>query len=412
MVTHVLNRLIYNICEVYLDDVIVYAKTEDDFVANTRQIFERIRQYKIVVHPKKIRLGVSEIEYVGHNISETGMSFTKVKTDAVFQTPLPKTEKDLKSFLGLANYFRDHIKDYSTMARPLNSYLKDYKRYHVVKWSAEMREAFESIRAAINECPKLFFLLDGPPVYLHTDASDYGIGAYLFQVRDGKDYPVAFMSRTLSDSQIAHWTTTEKEGFAIVAALQKFEHLLRDIHFTLRTDHRNLTFMNESFKGRVIRWKLAIQEFDFSVEHIPGKDNVVADHLSRDLPWKSQNEKIEELLSDFSGHPSQIVVTMLVKDIDTSMQPTHMEELMAIQSDIRLPDEIYHKIEAVHNQITGHHGVDRTLALLRDKGDIWQDMRLHVQIFIRKCVTCQCNAVAVARLPVCVFFLFYGQRNH
>ena len=114
------------------------------------------------------------------------------------------------------------------------------------------------------------------PIFLHTDASDYGIGAYLFQLKNGIEYPIAFISKALKKEQL-RWSTPEKEAYAIYYAFVKLEYLIRDVHFTLRTDHKNLTYINLENTGKVKRWKLAIQEYDFDIEHIPGHLNVVAD---------------------------------------------------------------------------------------------------------------------------------------
>ena len=133
-------------------------------------------------------------------------------------------------------------------------------------------------------------------MYLHTDAYDTGIGAYLFQLdRDGKELPIGFMSQALHDAQL-RWSTFEQEAFAIHEALKKFQYILRDVQFTLRTDHRNLLLNDSGASDKVLRWKLDIQQFDFLVEHIPGEQNIVADLYSRlcslqqssNLPFNNQ----------------------------------------------------------------------------------------------------------------------------
>ena len=161
-----------------------------------------------------------------------------------------------------------------------------------MKWTPESIKAFETIKQAINDCPKLYYMLTHLPTYLYTDASDYGIGAYLFQLEEvtlptGEiskiERPIAFASRALTAAQIKAWATPEKEAYAIVFAFQKFEHLIHDRHFILRTDHRNLTFVNTASSGRVRRWKLAIQDYDFDIEYVPGPDNIVSDAFSRQI---------------------------------------------------------------------------------------------------------------------------------
>ena len=180
MATIVLAGLIYTICEVYLDDIIVYATTEDEFVEDLTEVFKRLRKFSVKLHPEKTNLGMSSIEYVGHVIDENGLSFSDAKRDKVLQCPKPTKEKHMKSFLGVANYFRDHIRDYATIVHPLQEMIRNYDRSRLLRWSPAANKAWDDIRAAINDCPKLFFLNPQAPVFLHTDASAYGIGAYLF----------------------------------------------------------------------------------------------------------------------------------------------------------------------------------------------------------------------------------------
>ncbi len=184
---------------------------------------------------------MSSIEYVGHVIDEYGLSFSQVKREKVLDCPKPTKQKHMKSFLGVANYFRDHIRDYATIVHPLQEMIRNYTRSQMLKWSPAADKAWDDIRAAINECPKLFFLNSQAPVYLHTDASAYGIGAYLFQVVEGKPQPIAFVSKALSSQQRLKWTVPEKEAYAIYYAFQKLEYLIRDVEFTLRTDRSKKT---------------------------------------------------------------------------------------------------------------------------------------------------------------------------
>ena len=125
--------------------------------------------------------------------------------------------------------------------------LKRSSSTKTLEWSEGEVQAFLSMKQLVRECPTLNFIRvsDHPqsnpyPIFLHTDASDYGIGAYLFQLIDGKEKPIAFLSKSLSDVE-QRWSTFEKEGYAIYYSFVKFEHLIRDSFFTLRTDHRNLT---------------------------------------------------------------------------------------------------------------------------------------------------------------------------
>ena len=183
---------------------------------------------------------------------------------------------------------------------------------------------------------------------MHTDASDYGIGAYLFQLKDGVEQPIEFVSKSLAKEQL-RWSTPEKEAFAILFAFTKLEHLLRDTFFTLRTDHKNLLYINSAGSQKVQRWKLRIQEYDFQIEHIAGINNIAADFLSRLC-----SRPVEEALqSAESTNTPQI-------EVDGQIQYNPLLLLREGRED----PQITRKIASVHNSRAGHHGVERTIELL------------------------------------------------
>jgi hypothetical protein len=143
----------------------------------------------------------------------------------------------------------------------------------------EAEASFAEIKLKINACPKLFFMYGKLPIFLQTDASDYAIGSYLFQMKEGKEISIRFMSKTLV-AQI-RWSTIEKECFLMYYSLKKFADLLLGVPFLLRTDHRNLLYLNEAGSAKVTRWKIEIQNYNFRIEHIPGVENISADVFSR-----------------------------------------------------------------------------------------------------------------------------------
>ena len=159
---------------------------------------------------------------------------------------------------------------------------ENYKRGNILQWSEEASEAFIELRMAINNCPKLFWMDDTSPIFLETDASDYGFGAYLYQLVDGMEQPIGFISKSF-DERMSRWDVPQKEGYAIFYALQKWEYLLRYRRFTLRTDHDNLTRLkrDHSESNKVQRWFKCFQEFDYELIHIKGSNNKVADAFSR-----------------------------------------------------------------------------------------------------------------------------------
>ena len=178
----VLVGLIFYICELYVDDVIIHGNSEEEFLDNLRKVFERFRKFNITVNPNKTFLGMTEIEFVGHTIDEKGITFSREKIDKVLSIPEPVYGVDLKKFLGVTGYFHNHIKNYAEIASPLQKMIKAYERNKKLIWTEEGKIAFHHLKKAINDCPTLYFLDDTSPICLHTDASNYGIGGYLFKL--------------------------------------------------------------------------------------------------------------------------------------------------------------------------------------------------------------------------------------
>jgi hypothetical protein len=287
--------------------------------------------------------------------------------------------KMLQSFLRLANYFRAHVRDIHVHEKPLRQLIVNYPGTTVIQWLPPAIKAFEALKEAVWRCPALFFVDGVSPVYLHTDACDTGIGAYLFQIRDGIEQPIGFLSKSLSGAEL-NWSTFEKEGFAIFKALEHFEYILRDIKFTLRTDHRNLLYLNEKASQKVQRWKLAVQQYNFDVEHIPGIDNVVADLYSRLNTIIVMDNHIETVKS--TACIPYMLAALTVDSItnDSTLRTLDKEEI----------DKI---LRESHNTYIGHGGVERTLTkiqlYLNKEKVYWPSKRFDVKEYIKHCPACQ-----------------------
>jgi hypothetical protein len=193
----VLAGLVYHICELYIDDVLIHGRDIESFLANVGKVFERLREFNVAVNPAKTKLRLAEVEYVGHVVSATGTSFTEEKRLKVLKFPLPETQKNLLQFIGLANYFRDHVPNMTEMVQPLRKLipLKKYKGSGKLIWTPDAIAAFEFCQQAISNCQELYFLDDTATPILQTDASDYGIGGYVFMVTNGKVRVVRFFQQ-------------------------------------------------------------------------------------------------------------------------------------------------------------------------------------------------------------------------
>jgi transposase InsO family protein len=215
----------------------------------------------------------------------------------------------------------------------------------------------------------MHFLTDTDPIFLHTDASDYGIGGYLFQIINEKHHPVAFHSRSFSKPQL-RWSVPQKEAFGIYDTITKLSVLLQGRDFTLRTDHRNLLYIKENSNPMIIRWYMALSEFSFHLEFISGADNSIADWMSR----LCRNHMIDN--SDYTSE-DVLFASIIPKFCLTKFQ--------------------YKQIGRVHNSTVGHFGVERTIKRLQ-KTQSWEFMRQHVKHFIANCPCCQ--KMSMLKLPI------------
>ena len=361
MATEVLGGLVKVCCELYLDDILVYGSTEDEFLNNLSSILERLQSKNMTINPDKCQIGLSQITYVGHTIDKEGIHFDRDKLDGILDIKLPLTQKHMKSFLGVANWYRDHVEQHSLLAQPLQQLITPYHKSKKISWTEELKENFERLKRAVNQCPKLFFLDDTSPIFLDTDASDYGFGATLYQKRIENDVPIGFISKAFDERQLK-WDTPQKEGFAIFYALDKWDYLLRDRRFTLRTDHANLTLLKTdkiySTNKKVQRWLSVFQGYDYDIQFVKGSSNQIADAFSR-LSFSNNNNEIESIC------------------IASELEMT------------RIPPREHALIAKVHNSTVGHHGVETTLHKLAKAGHLWPNMKQHVKAYIKRCACCQ-----------------------
>ena len=304
-------------------------------------------------------------------MSQKGLQISRTKIQSILDFPLPTVSKQLKSFWGTANYLRDFVRDYSTPSQPFHPLLADCNKTRRVVWTLESTAALIAKKLAISKYTTMHFMSDTAPIMLHTDASDYDVGGYLFQTVDGIDQPAAFVSRSLNKSQL-RWSVIQKEACGIFYSCMYLQSLLRDRFFTIRTDYRNLLFITEASTPMIVRWYMALSEFSFSLGFIAGVDNDIADSLSR----LCRNDMI---------------------DSPKKYSPEYILSALHIESYKPSPSQ-YSKIGMLHHTVVDHYGLERTLKRFEDLKDTWEYQRQHIRYFIDYCPCC--HKMNMLKIPI------------
>lgn len=276
---HVLRNLIGKCCLVYMDDIIIFSTSLQEHVENLKKVFAALRKANLKIQLDKSEFLKKEVEFLGHIVTDQGVKPNPNKIDAIKRWPLPKNQKELKGFLGILGYYRRFIRDFAKITKPLTAQLR---KGEVVEQTSLFVKTFEKCKELLTQSNILQYPDMEQPFILTTDASNFVLGAVLSQGPVGKDKPVAFASRTLTKTE-EKYSAIEKELLAIVWATQYFRPYLFGRKFTLYTDHQPLTYaLNlKTPNTRLVKWRLRLLEYDFEIIHRPGKQNVVADALSR-----------------------------------------------------------------------------------------------------------------------------------
>jgi hypothetical protein len=268
------------VCVVYLDDILIATKTAEEHKAYVKEALRLLHEANFRVNLAKSKLGRTEISYLGFILDGVTYRVDQSRLQPLRDMVAPKSLRQLRSFLGLANYHRDFIPNLADLAKPLDELNVAGTRI-TSRWTSAHTEAFEAIKNAILADVSLYIPSFDAPFILHTDASDYAIGAVLLQAdASGKHRPVSYYSRKLTDAERI-WGVGEKEALALVTAIRKFEHFLFPRHFEVWTDHKNLKWLHDSYNPKVLRWIMYLLKFDFTISYFEGNVNVVADALSR-----------------------------------------------------------------------------------------------------------------------------------
>jgi hypothetical protein len=274
LMNHVFKPFMGKFVVVYFDDILVYSKSEEEHLEHLQHVFQTLQEQKLYVNLKKCRFFTNSLIFLGYVVSKEGIMMDPSKVEAIINWPIPKSIHDIRSFHGLASFYRRFIKGFSTIIAPITECLKG----GTFKWTEEAQKSFELLKQKVTEAP-ILILPDFSKVFeVDCDASNLGIGGVLSQ--EGK--PIAFFSEKLNDSR-RKYSTYDKEFYALVRSLEHWSHYLLSKEFILHSDHEALKYLNSQQKlnTRHAKWSEFLQAYSFSIKHKAGKLNQVADALSR-----------------------------------------------------------------------------------------------------------------------------------
>ncbi|GBG78411.1 hypothetical protein CBR_g26439 [Chara braunii] len=437
---------------VYLDDILVFSKILQEHQGHLRQVLEKLREANFKINAKKCEWEKTQVLYLGHVLDGDGIKPEDSKIAAIRDWPTPRTLTELRSFLGLANYYRKFVRNFSTIVAPLRRLLR---KETIWQWDKDCMSAMKKLKQALIEYPVLKVVDPSLPFVVTTDASQYGIGVVL-QQDDGNGYrPVEFMSTRMPSKKVAT-STYERELYALRQALEHWKHYLLGRHFKVYSDHETLRWLKTQAKmtPKLTRWAAEIDQYIFELKPVKGKYNVVADALSRraeyfgaivhyldigrDLQekcWievieqydfepqyiKGEYNKVVDELSrrpDFSG--ALIIEFGLADDVTGSMGEAYREDQFMSEiirrleakdkitsaefelvNDLLFLEKVGNKRLCVPNReslrslflgechdATGHFGLKKTAANLLQRF-WWPTMMRDAKLYVETCQVCQ-----------------------
>ena len=261
----VLGDLICKICLVYLDDVIIFSKTVEEHLMNLTLIFDRIDAAKMRLRPDKCFFLKQRLKFLGHYVSSQGIEPDPAGVEKVQKCPTPTSVTGIKSFIGLASYYRRFIKNFSKIAHPM---LELVKKDVPFVWTEKQEEAFRTLKKCLSNPPILCFPDPNQEFILFTNASEFQIGAVLGQIQNKAEVVISYYSRHLSDAE-KRYDTVEKDCLAIVESIKNFRTYLLGKHFLLIIDETPIVWLDKvkEHNKRLIRWSLELAEYYYTIKH-------------------------------------------------------------------------------------------------------------------------------------------------
>ncbi|KAK3539324.1 hypothetical protein QTP70_000236 [Hemibagrus guttatus] len=297
----VLREFLHRFVLVYIDDILIYSRNLAEHRQHVAKVLECLRKFQLFLKAEKCSSHQTSVQFLGYQIDSSGIKMDERKVTAVRDWPAPTMVKELQRFLGFANFYRRFIQNYSSIAHPLTSLLRNKPKS--LAWSPAAEKAFNLLKKAFTTAPLLVHPVPNKPFIVEVDASMTGVGAVLSQQQGNPSrlHPCAFFSRKLNPAE-RNYDIGNRELLAVKLALEEWRHWLEGAKhpFTVLTNHKNLEYLRAAkrLNPRQARWALFFTRFNFTISYWPGSKNTKANALSRMFTPEESPETPEPILPE------------------------------------------------------------------------------------------------------------------
>ena len=388
LMNHVLRKFIGQFVVVYFDDILVYSRGFDEHLEHLTQVFDALKEEKLYANLKKCTFCKDRVVFLGYIISQDGVEVDEEKIRAIKEWPVPTNITKVRSFHGLASFYRRFVKNFSTILAPLTECMKKEKDF---KWTEGAQQSFDLIKEKLSSAPILALPDFSKAFEVECDASGVGIGAVLKQ--EGR--PIAYFSEKLSGSHL-NYSTYDKEFYALVRAMETWRHYLLPKEFVIHTDHESLKHLKGQSKlnRRHAKWMEFLEEFPYVIKYKKGNTNIVADALSRRYALISiLNTRLMGFYLMIDLYKEDLHFAKIYEECAKGAKEDYYrhEGFLFRSGRLCIPSSSIRELlirEAHGGGLAGHFGEKKTYEALKEHF-YWPAMTRDVCRIVERCVTCK-----------------------
>jgi len=380
----------------YIDDILIFSSTEEEHTSHLHAVLEKLSSVGLKINPEKSTLSKPAVSFLGYEINSKGIKPLPERVDALKRLPVPGDKKILQRYIGMFNFYQRCIPQFSEIVMPLRNLMKQSD----FNWDSKHDAAFDKLKEAVSLATELSFPDANATFSITADASGHAIGACLHQIVNGVSSPLSFFSRKLSDAEV-RYSTFDKELLAVFSALKKWKYMVQDSNLTIFTDHKPLVGAvksgTERASDRQQRQLSFICEYATDIIHVAGKDNVVADTLSR-----NPSASIGTVSSFTPAVPKFDLISIAKEqrtcDLDNKYKSFNLVEGVDIKCETSSTNPRPYVPESKRKDVfnfyhsLSHPGRKATTRLIGSRF-YWPTMKTDVQLWVAQCCSCQQSKV-------------------